>query len=60
MADNVFYISAGIVPNDTGEAENSNEFFMASGLVPDDADGGPPPETSIPVFMNHYRNLRAA
>jgi hypothetical protein len=40
MADNVIYIAAGIIPNDTGEAENSNEIFIAAGLIPDDAAAG--------------------
>ena len=49
MADNVIYIAVGIIPNDTGEAENSNEIFIAAGLVPDDkaAAGG----LAIPGFF---------
>ena len=44
MADNKIYISAGLIPNDIGEAENSNEFFIAAGLIPDDKDEAPPVE----------------
>ena len=54
MADNQIYISSGIISNDTGEAENSNEFFIAAGIVPDDADGGPS-EMVIPIVYHHRR-----
>jgi len=49
MADNVIYIAAGIIPNDTGEAENSNEIFIAAGLIPDDTAAEPP--TFIPQII---------
>ena len=54
---NEYYIPAGIIPNDTGEAETANQFFITAGIVPDDAAGAPP-ATSIPVIMNFYRQLR--
>lgn len=41
MADNKIHIAAGIIPNDTGEAESSNQFFIASGLIPTDKSVGP-------------------
>lgn len=41
---NEYYISAGIVPNDTGESESANQYFITAGLIPDDTEEAPPTE----------------
>ena len=42
---NEYYISAGLVPNDSGEAMTANTFYIAAGLVPDDVASEPEPST---------------
>ena len=38
MADNTFYISAGLPPNDNDPGDNPNTFHVSAGLVPDDTE----------------------
>ena len=37
---NEFYISAGLIPNDSGETNAANTFYISAGLVPDDLETG--------------------
>jgi hypothetical protein len=45
---NEFYISAGLVPNDSGETNAANTFYISAGLVPDDLEEEPPAGTWPP------------
>jgi hypothetical protein len=40
MADNVFYISAGLIPGDNTPGAVANTFHISAGLVPNDTAGG--------------------
>ena len=40
MADNTFYISAGLPPIDNSTGATANTFYISAGLVPDDTTGG--------------------
>lgn len=48
---NEYYISSGIIPNDTGESESPNQFFISAGLVPDDTEEEPPVEYIPRIIM---------
>ena len=41
MADNTFYISAGLPPNDNDPGDESNTFHISAGLIPDDSGESP-------------------
>lgn len=52
MADNTFYISAGLPPIDNSTGATANTFYISAGLVPDDTAGGSG-VTFMPQFMQH-------
>ena len=52
MADNVFYISAGLAPIDNSTGATANTFYISAGLVPDDTEAAPT-TYFIPKIMNH-------
>lgn len=37
---NEFYISAGLIPDDSGDSMAANTFYVSAGLVPDDVAAG--------------------
>lgn len=45
MANNNFYIPAGIVPIDNSSGATANSFYIAAGLIPTDTSG----ESSSPL-----------
>jgi hypothetical protein len=43
---NEFHISAGLIPDDSGDSMAVNTFYISAGLVPDDVTAG---GTSLPL-----------
>lgn len=40
MADNIFYISAGLVPIDNSSGATTDSDYISAGLVPNDTESG--------------------
>lgn len=59
MADDSFFISAGLIPPKTDEQPITGDasMFVSAGLTPAVEEGAPPVGLDIPIAMHHYKQI---